>query len=45
MIEFLDLKKINSGYQKEILIAIDEVVKSGWYLKGDKVLLFEKEFS
>lgn len=45
MISFLDLQKINAPYQKEIEQAVLEVLRSGWYIRGEKVKLFEEEFS
>ena len=45
MIKFLDLKKINERYRKEIQKAIDEVVDSGWYILGEQVESFEREFA
>lgn len=45
MIPFLDLQKINAKYQLEIEQAVLEVVRSGWYIRGEKVQLFEREFS
>lgn len=45
MIKFLDLKKINAQYQREINIAIQKVLDSGWYLLGEQVQAFEKQLS
>ena len=45
MIEFLDLKKINSRYEKEINEACRRVLASGWYILGNEVDAFEKEFA
>lgn len=45
MIPFLDLKKINSKYYNEISSVVNETIKSGWYLKGEKTDLFEKSFA
>jgi dTDP-4-amino-4,6-dideoxygalactose transaminase len=45
MIKFLDLKKINSQYQKELKHAANDVIDSGWYLLGERVNTFEKELS
>lgn len=45
MIPFLDLKKINYGFEPALKEVIDEVVDSGWYLRGEKVKEFEEEFS
>ncbi|MDD3080052.1 MAG: DegT/DnrJ/EryC1/StrS family aminotransferase [Paludibacter sp.] len=45
MIKFLDLQKINAQYKDEIKSAIDRVVDSGWYLLGDEVKSFEKNYA
>jgi len=44
-IPFLDLKLINSGYRKEVIESICEVIDSGWYIQGQQVSAFEKDFS
>lgn len=45
MIEFLSLKKINAQYEGELENAACRVIKSGWYLLGDELAQFEKEYS
>jgi dTDP-4-amino-4,6-dideoxygalactose transaminase len=45
MINFLDLKKINQSFEPELSQAIKTVVDSGWYLLGDEVKSFEKEYA
>tara|TARA_Y100001980_G_C14556810_1_gene350636 strand:- start:12984 stop:14087 length:1104 start_codon:yes stop_codon:yes gene_type:complete len=45
MIPFLDLKKLNKIYSEELTYSINEVINSGWYILGEKVKLFEKNFS
>lgn len=45
MIPFLDLRKTNLQYSKEIKEAIDRVVESGIYIQGDENRLFEEEYS
>lgn len=45
MIPFLDLKSINSQYRNEIIEAVARVVDSGWYILGNEVSRFEKQFS
>lgn len=45
VIKFLDLKKINDSFQPELDEAIHRVVHSGWYVKGEEVEQFEKEFA
>ncbi|HFK5717986.1 DegT/DnrJ/EryC1/StrS family aminotransferase [Enterobacter roggenkampii] len=45
MINFLDLKKINSQYREEILEAMTRVLDSGWYISGKELDCFEKSFA
>lgn len=45
MIKFLDLKKINDSFEPDISIAIERVMKSGWYLIGDELQRFEKDYA
>ena len=45
MIPFLDLKKLNLQYENEIIPAVEKVIKSGWYVLGEEVENFEKEFA
>ncbi|MBN2894200.1 MAG: DegT/DnrJ/EryC1/StrS family aminotransferase [Bacteroidales bacterium] len=45
MIQFLDLKKINNQYREEIQQAVNSVLDSGWYILGEQVERFEKEFA
>ncbi|WP_028862370.1 DegT/DnrJ/EryC1/StrS family aminotransferase [Psychromonas aquimarina] len=45
MIPFLDLKKINAQYQTELKEACARVIDSGWYVLGNEVVEFEKEFA
>ena len=45
MIRFLDLKKINSRFDDEIKSSIDEVLDSGWYLKGKQTERFEQDYA
>jgi dTDP-4-amino-4,6-dideoxygalactose transaminase len=42
---FLDLRKINSRDRDQILDAISNVFDSGWYVLGQNVYEFEKEFA
>ena len=37
MVNFLDLKKTNSQYQKELKEAAFRVIDSGWYLIGNEL--------
>jgi dTDP-4-amino-4,6-dideoxygalactose transaminase len=45
IVPFLDLKSINLQYEGEFKIAFDELLKSGWFLLGEKINTFEKEFA
>ena len=45
MIKFLDLKAVNEQYRPEINAAIQRVLDSGWYLLGEEVSSFEREFA
>jgi dTDP-4-amino-4,6-dideoxygalactose transaminase len=45
MIPFLDLKKINQQYQNELKEVCARVIDSGWYILGNEVAEFEKEFA
>ncbi len=45
MIKFLDLYKINNKYKLELDLAYERVSNSGWYILGEEVTLFEKEFA
>ena len=42
---FLDLKKVNEQYQAELKEACSRVIDSGWYVLGNEVAEFEKEFA
>lgn len=45
MIPFLDLKNINAQYSEQLKAACSRVIDSGWYLNGNELNTFEKEFS
>ena len=45
MIQFLDLKAINSQYSEAIKQAVADVIDSGWYILGKNVEKFEEEFA
>lgn len=45
MIKFLDLKNINSQFRDELADAALDVIDSGWYIQGQNVEMFEKEFA
>lgn len=45
MIKYLDLKRINDQHDAEIRQAMDEVLQSGWYLRGNTTTRFEHHFA
>lgn len=45
MIKFLDLHKINERFRYEIDLRIKDVFNSGWYIQGEQVKHFEKDFA
>jgi dTDP-4-amino-4,6-dideoxygalactose transaminase len=44
-VPFLDLKAINAQYRNELIEATTRVIDSGWYIRGQEVEQFEKEFA
>lgn len=45
MIPFLDLKSINAQYSDELKQACSRVIDSGWYIMGNELEQFEREFA
>jgi Predicted pyridoxal phosphate-dependent enzyme apparently involved in regulation of cell wall biogenesis len=45
MIKFLDLNAINASFEPELSQSVQRVVSSGWYLQGEEVGSFEKEYA
>ncbi len=45
MINFLDLKTINLQYKEEFTKAFENLLESGWFILGENVKKFEKEFA
>ncbi len=45
MIPFLDLKSINAQYRDELIEACTRVIDSGWYIVGNELTSFEKNFA
>ncbi len=45
MIDFLDLRKINAQHNTEIGQSINRVLESGWYILGEEVDAFEREYA
>lgn len=44
-VDFLNLKKVNEQYREDLLSACQSVVDSGWYIQGERLREFEKEFA
>lgn len=44
-IPFLDLKKMNLEHQEEIEEALLKVFRKGWYILGEEVNAFEREYA
>ena len=44
-IDFLDLFAINQRQHKELVSAFSRVLDSGWYIMGEELEQFEKEFA
>jgi dTDP-4-amino-4,6-dideoxygalactose transaminase len=45
MIKFLDLQKINAQYADELKQTASEVIDKGWFLLGERVKIFEQQYS
>lgn len=45
MIKFLDIQKITDSYEPELSDAIQRVVRRGWFLLGEEVATFEREYA
>ncbi|ECC8209559.1 DegT/DnrJ/EryC1/StrS family aminotransferase, partial [Salmonella enterica] len=45
MVDFLSLKKINSRFETDLKEACSRVIDSGWYIMGNELETFEKDFS
>ena len=45
MIKFLDLQKINLGFQEQFQEKMKLVLEKGWFILGDEVKLFETNFA
>jgi len=44
-VDFLNLKQITSIHHQEYMEVIDEVLSDGWYIIGEKLNRFEKDFA
>ena len=45
MIKFANLQKQNKKYEQALEEACQRVIRSGWYIRGDEVAHFQKEFA
>ncbi len=45
MIPFLNLKNLNAPYEKELKQQFDRFLNTGWYILGEEVTFFEKEYA
>lgn len=45
IIKFLDLKKVNHSFEPALGDAVRRVAESGWYLLGNEVKTFEREYA
>ncbi|RME81793.1 MAG: aminotransferase class V-fold PLP-dependent enzyme, partial [Zetaproteobacteria bacterium] len=44
-VSFLDLRAINAAYREDLVRAFERVLDSGWYIRGEEVAAFEREFA
>lgn len=44
-VSFLDLKSLHEGMRTELIAAFSRVLDSGWYIRGQEVDAFEKEWA
>ncbi|WP_250433972.1 DegT/DnrJ/EryC1/StrS family aminotransferase [Hanstruepera flava] len=45
MIKFLDVQAINARFEDQLTLKLNKVLKSGYYILGNEVRLFEKRFA
>jgi dTDP-4-amino-4,6-dideoxygalactose transaminase len=45
MIPFLDLRKINIRHEHEFKNELDDILKRGWFILGEKLTEFERQFA
>jgi len=45
MVDFLNLKAVNKQYREELLQACADVIDSGWYIGGNALARFERNFA
>ncbi|MBO4906103.1 MAG: GNAT family N-acetyltransferase [Bacteroidaceae bacterium] len=44
-IKFFDLKRLNASFEPQLSESILQVVRGGWYILGNKVKCFERQFA
>ena len=45
MINYLSLQKITALHESEITTAVNQVLRSGWYLQGEHIAVFENNYA
>ena len=45
MINYLSLQKVTALHESEITTAVNQILHSGWYLQGEHIALFEKNYA
>ena len=45
MINYLSLQKITALHESEITTAVNQVLRSGWYLQGEHIAIFENNYA
>lgn len=45
MVEFLDLRAVNAEFRNELVEAATRVIDSGWFIGGNELAAFEREFA
>jgi dTDP-4-amino-4,6-dideoxygalactose transaminase len=45
MVNFLNIKRVNGQYEQELQNACERVIRSGWYIQGNELSEFEREFA
>jgi dTDP-4-amino-4,6-dideoxygalactose transaminase len=45
VIRFLDIQKTTQSFEPELSEAVQRVIRSGWFLLGEEVAAFEKEYA
>ncbi|MBC7411921.1 MAG: DegT/DnrJ/EryC1/StrS family aminotransferase [Bacteroidia bacterium] len=44
-IPFLDLKQLNKNYEQELVLQLQNVINSGWFIMGNELVEFEKNYA